>query len=255
MIIVRRGRQTIAKSNILVLIIVRRGHQTIIPRVFTSLFKNHSSWHNIDTSLENNIMNPLTKIIPHQHTGFESETVYSVEKKTPKEARQLYAKAKANLLDVNHWHDLLGKDSVDFQLTDADGHEKEGIVRKGDYFRINIKSTLPGTDKYDWVKVEDIQEGHIDGISDWTIVKIKPVDISLNHSGETIHFFTTATSNFFVKRQRHKVTAAIVGKNKTRHSPVNNFWLKIKNAFVELGSMIGLNRPQWKRLVKGVLLK
>ena len=201
-------------------------------------------------------MKSLEKIIPLQHPDDESETAYSIEKKTPKEARQLYAKAKANLLDVNHWHDFAGKGSADFQLTDEQGHPVTGILKKGYYFRINIRSTTTGTDKYDWVKVEDIEEGHIDGVSDWTIVKIKPVEQSLPYSGELTHFFSaSASSNFFVKRQRHKVTAAIFGRSEKPDAAIKGFWEKFRISIIGILRLIGFNRPQWKQLVKGILRK
>ncbi|MEP6676547.1 MAG: hypothetical protein ABJA78_15405 [Ferruginibacter sp.] len=201
-------------------------------------------------------MKPLSNIIPHQYKGAESETTYTIEKRTPKEARMLYAKAKANLLDVNHWHDLAGKGSADFQLTDDEGNPLTGTVKKGNYFRINIKTVLPGDDKYDWVKVEDIEEGHIDGVSDWTIVKVRPTEKPHEYKGEVTHFFSAAaTSNFFVKRQRHKVTAAVLGKNEIPNVEVKSLWVKIRNALIGLAGMIGFNKSQWKRLVKGILNK
>ncbi len=202
-------------------------------------------------------MKQIEEVIPAQHSGAESSTVYSVSTKTVEEAMQLFSRAKANLLNINNWKQLAGAGSASFQLTDDQGNQLPGPPEKGNYLKINIPAPgAAGSDGYDWVKIEEIEDGHTDRTKDWIIIRVRPAEQPQGQQHEATHFFSEdATSNFYVKREGNTLTAAVIGKNEKPNTKVSNPWSKIRNAITGLLGLLGFNKPQWKMLVKGILKK
>src|SRR5688500_16550034 len=93
-------------------------------------------------------------IIPQQETGTSMDTEYSVSTNSVEEARQLFQNAKSRLLNVNRWHEIAGKGTAVFKLTDSQGNEVEREIQQHDYFMIDIPGPGPVSGEgYDWVQV------------------------------------------------------------------------------------------------------
>ena len=61
------------------------------------------------------------KAVPPQVKGAKSDIVHSVVTATDQHGRELYEKARKNMLNINGWQQLAGKLSAAFYLTDPFG--------------------------------------------------------------------------------------------------------------------------------------
>jgi hypothetical protein len=194
--------------------------------------------------------------VPKQKTGAKSDTQYSVRAKNEQAAKQLYENARLNLLNVNSWHTLTG-DGVVFQLVNEKGEEIHGLVEKGNYFRIHIAAApANAAGKGDeWVFVEKVEEGKMK-YHEFVSVRVRPAAPPFSKSKETAHFFSSkATSTFSVVRNSSKVTVSVSGRNEEPNTDTHDLLASIRNVVVALAAMIGLNKPQWKSLAKGIIKK
>jgi hypothetical protein len=194
--------------------------------------------------------------VPKQKTGAKSDTQYSVRTKNEQAAKQLYQNARLNLLNVNSWHTLTGSDVV-FQLVNENGEEIHGLVEKGNYFRIHIPA-LPANKNGngdEWVFVEKVEEGKMK-YHEFISIRVRPVKAPVSQSTATAHFFSSkATSTFSVIRNSSRVTVSVSGRNEEPNTDTHDLMTSIRNVIVALGAMIGLNKPQWKSLAKGIINK
>lgn len=193
-------------------------------------------------------------IIPDHETGSSSDNEHSVEKPDIASAERLFALAQQRLLDVNKWHELSGTASAVFCLTDENGNEVQRTARLGDHFRIDIPGpgTASGNGK-DWVQVEAIEERSTESGS-VIAMRVRPVPDPTTATGDVAHFFTDeASSTFSVTRNGNVVTAAVYGRNEKPNIKPGNIIDKVRNAIVGAGAILGMNKPQWKSLVKGLL--
>ena len=193
---------------------------------------------------------------PKQKTGARSDTQYSVHTKNEQVAKQLFQNARLNLLNVNSWHTLTGSDIV-FQLVNDKGEEIQGLVEKGNYFRIHIPGVPPDSTGQgsEWVYVEKVDEGKMK-YHEFVSVRVRPSAAPGYASDKTAHFFSSkATSTFSVIRNSSRVTVSISGRNEKPNTDTKDFLSYIRNVIVALGAMIGLNKPEWKSLAKGIIKK
>jgi len=194
--------------------------------------------------------------IPKQREGARSDTQYSIRTRNEQLAKQLFQNARLNLLNVNSWHTLTGSDIV-FQLVNEKGEEIQGLVERGNYFRIQIPgvpadSTGQGSE---WVYVEKVEEGRMK-YHEFVSVRVRPSAAPGYASDKTAHFFSSqATSTFSVVRNSSRVTVSISGRNEKPNTDTHDFLSYIRNVIVALGAMIGLNKPEWKSLAKGIIKK
>jgi len=198
------------------------------------------------------------KIVPIQRKGAKSSTHYSIKASDLNAARELFKKARMNLLNVNKWHELAGALSAKFQLTDEKGNAINDNLRKGNYFSISIPAA-PGSsvgNGNDWVKVETLEEQKNNN-TDWIAIRVRPAKSPLQHnSAETAHFFTDdASSSFCLERKGRKVTASIYGRNEKPNIKAKTLTDKIRNVLIAFSAMIGLSKSQWTSLVRGILQK
>jgi hypothetical protein len=199
------------------------------------------------------------KPIPRQKKGAQSATRYQVKTKDIHAARKLFEMARLNLLQVNRWHELAGSGSAIFSIVEQDGEIGTECVKEGNYLRISIPG-IPGSpagDGDDWVKVENIIE-HEDSNSQFIAVRVRPTSPPGSSSAreKTAHFFSDdATSTFYVERKGRIVMAAVYGRNEMPNIKTKGFLSKMRNLVVAIGAMIGLNKSQWKNLVKGLVNK
>jgi hypothetical protein len=193
-------------------------------------------------------------IVPANETGAGSNIEHSVQKENERSAKRLFQLAKQRLLDVNNWHQLGGTASAIFSLTDEKGNEVHRPALLGDHFKIDIPG--PGSltgDGHDWVQVEAIEAQENNG-EDIISIRVRPTSNPQNNNQDVAHFFTgEASSTFSVLRKGNIVIAGVYGRNEKPHLNTKAVIDKLRNAIVGVTAIAGLNKPQWKSLVMGLL--
>jgi hypothetical protein len=197
------------------------------------------------------------KIIPKQHKGASSVTTYSIKLPDPSLAKDLFQRARKNLLNVKDWQRLAGPDSAAFSVVDILGNETNDFVKEGNYLRITIPG-IPGSrngNGDDWVIVERINQ-HSNPDYEYVAIRVRPAIPPFYDKKEVAHFFSPeATSTFSIERNQNIVTASVNGRNEKPNTKTQSFLSNIRNFFIAIGAMIGLNKSQWKSLVKGLIDK
>jgi hypothetical protein len=193
-------------------------------------------------------------IVPDNQSGASSDNEFSVQKIDAESATKLFQLAKARLLHVNRWHQLSGVASASFQLTDENGNETDRSAKLGDHFKIDIPGpgTITGNGK-DWVQIEAIEE-HSTEESDVIAMRVRPTSNPQSSKEDVAHFFSEeASSTFSITRNGNTVTAAVHGRNEKPNLKSDSLIDKIRNAVIGSTAIAGMNKPQWKSLVKGLL--
>jgi len=196
------------------------------------------------------------KTVPPQHTGAATNTVFSIMLPSLKESRERYYQAKARLLDVNHWHDFAGPLSANFTLTDDSGRELDHPAQEGDHIRINLPG--PGSktgDGYDWVAIEQIEDKTTSsGKTAYAAIRVRPSVNPQQWHGKVAHFYDpAATSSFVVELTGRCVKASVYGRNEKPNTAPPGFWDKVRNTLIAISASLGMSKPQWKSLVKGLV--
>ena len=193
-------------------------------------------------------------VVPAQQKGAESFTRSVIRCATTEVASIRFEMARVRLLNINKWKVIAGGGAA-FQLTDQAGIEVNRKPVEGDYIRINIPG-VPATrtgSGTEWVKIERIAEEKAAGSRSVSIT-VKPSDCPITHETATAHFFSRdASSTFRVEQAGKKVFAMVIGKNELPNTGTGRFLEKLRNLVVGLAAMAGLNKPQWKKLVTGIL--
>jgi hypothetical protein len=193
-------------------------------------------------------------LIPHQHTGVDSNTSCSIELATTAEAQEVFLHARDNLLHVNKWHDLSGPATAYFQLTDHTGKAADREVQPGDFFKIDIPGPGNAQTGFDWVKVENVEEQLTHSYHVWTAIVVRPASPPIPAIKRTAHFFSDqATSSFIVERKGTIVKVCVIGKNEKVNEQSQGWIDTMRNTIIAFADMLGFNKPQWKSLVKGIL--
>jgi hypothetical protein len=199
--------------------------------------------------------NGESKLIPEQYTGAKSVTSYTIKTQDNVSADRLFDKARNNLLNVNDWQKLAGPATAEFNVIDSNGKETNEPAKEGNYLRITIP-VVPGSPAgkgHDWVIVEKIEEVK-SSAHQYIAMRVRPAVPPFYDRNEIAHFFSdVATSTFCVIRQGKKIKTMVFGRNEKPNTSVHNFFNKVRNILIAIGAMIGLNKPQWKSLVKGWL--
>jgi hypothetical protein len=195
-------------------------------------------------------------IIPQHQSGVATNTESSVTLSSVEEARAFYEKVKQRLLQVNEWHQVAGKTTADFQLTDKEGKEVNRPVQQEDYFKIDIPGPGPATgDGFDWVQVEAIEEKN-SGEEQNITIRVRPASNPNNERKDVAHFFSDeATSCFMVKREGATVIAGVYGRNEKPNTKAETAIDKARNTAIATGAITGFAKLQWKSLVNGLVKK
>jgi hypothetical protein len=195
-----------------------------------------------------------TGLIPANETGAVIDSVASEDFKDDAEAKAFFQIVKERLLDVNHWHDVAGAASADFQLIDTNGNEVNRKVEIGDFFKIDIPG--PGSsagDGYDWVKVEDLKEvsqANVDSLG----LRVRPSTNPLSKDESIAHFYSEdSTSTFIVTRENNKITATIYDRNTKPNTDSETIMDKVRHVAAGIGAIMGGSKLQWKGLAKGLV--
>lgn len=199
---------------------------------------------------------PAKKTVPPQHTGAATNTTFSIMLPTLEESQERYRLAKARLLDVNHWHDFAGPLSANFMLTDGNGRELDHPAQEGDHIRINLPG--PGNktgDGYDWVAIEQIEDKTTSsGKTAYAAIRVRPSVNPQQWDGKVAHFYDpSATSSFVVELNGRCVKASVYGRNEKPNTAPASLWDKVRNTLVAISASLGLSKPHWKSLVKGLV--
>ncbi|HET6226082.1 MAG TPA: hypothetical protein VFF27_07365 [Bacteroidia bacterium] len=201
-------------------------------------------------------MEEISDIIPKQFIGTQTGATSKIKLDTRHKALLVFKEARERLLDINNWEKICGSGSAEFTLTDGNGEPLNGTTPKIGHL-IRIKLPAPANkdgDGYDWVRIEEFEESK-SLVSDSELYgfRVRPVENPKNKSGNTAHFYTDhATSTFLVIRYSHTIFALERGKNEVPNN--SDSWLStIRNKLVAITAMIGLSKPQWKKLVEGIL--
>lgn len=194
------------------------------------------------------------EIVPTQNTGAQSNTESSTTFATIQEAEQFFETVKERLQQVGAWHQLAGKGTATFELTDEKGSSVNRQPQKGDHFKIDIPGPGPRTgDGYDWVQVEAVEYTKENGV-DCMVMRVRPATNPQNDRTDVAHFFSEeATSNFMVKREGATITAAVYGRNEKPNTSAEKVVDKARNTAIATGAVSGFSKLQWKSLVNGFL--
>jgi len=200
----------------------------------------------------NNMKSKAEDIVPQQATGAQSNTESRTSFNTVEEAQTFFETVKNRLLHVSQWHQLAGKGTAEFELTDAQGNVVARTPQKGDHLKIDIPGPGPQTgDGFDWVRVEAVEETK-DGEVECLAMRVRPATNPQNEKEDVAHFFSDeATSNFVVKREGTTITAAVYGRNEKPNTDAEKVVDKARNTAVATGAVGGFSKLQWKSLVNG----
>jgi hypothetical protein len=194
--------------------------------------------------------------IEHQQTGAFSNTDHVIDCEGVDEAIRLYVNARSNLLNINNWGNICGTGSATFQLTNENGVEIARTAKVGDHIKIDIPGPGPFAGKgYDWVKIENIDDtAEGSGNQERIIITVRPSPNPNTEDDTTAHFFSSlATSNFVVRRDGNKVSAAVLGRNEIPNTGEAEGADKLRNSMIAASAIAGIAKLQWTMLVKGLL--
>lgn len=202
-------------------------------------------------------MDTAKNIVPAQITGSHSLVRYVIYARDNQRAKKLFYRASANLLNVNKWHDLSGKSSARFQLLNESGDEQKAPVQNGHFLRISLPFAPASKkgDGFDWVRVERV-ESESKPDHEWVAIRVRPSPVPFLLSQHPAHFFASdATSSFIVERKGRKLIASVYGRNEKPNTKTKGPFNKIRNFVVAIAAVLGLNKPQWRALVRGWVRK
>ncbi|MBC7694990.1 MAG: hypothetical protein H7141_06025 [Burkholderiales bacterium] len=207
--------------------------------------------------MSNIIENPVSHIVPSQKKGNHTGAKAHLKTASVDEAIKLFGQAKHRLLDINSWQKISGKGSAEFRLTDKNGHVlKSNRPRVGNLIRIKLPA--PGNklgSGYDWVRIEVFK--HVkDILKDEEVYgfRVRPIKNPLKQTETSAHFYTSdASSTFLLKRTSEILSVMEIGRNEIPNTHPVSFLNKIRNMIVAFSASLGLAKPQWKKLVKGIL--
>ncbi len=156
---------------------------------------------------------------------------------------------KEKLFYIENWKTHSGLS--DFELFDESGniaHEKTLSV--GDFIRI----TLPGSGKYDWIKITDIHQAENE-----LVITVQP---SYNPTEDApdksviSHFFIgESTNNFCLQKEEKTVSLYVIGLNeKSNTGDTANVIETVRNfATANLGYYLGIQKNEWKTFCENLL--
>jgi len=194
--------------------------------------------------------------VPPQFEGGATSTTHTYLAKSLDDAEELFRIARTRLFAVNSWNATAGG-GAEFQLIGEDGEKLYDTAKLGNYIRISIPG-VPGLDSgkgFEWVRISHIYE-HRRGIYAFVTIRVNPASPPFARENQIAHFFSAGTtSDFSIELRGRKLIAGVYGRNEKPNTGTQTLGAKIRNLLVGLGAMLGFNKPQWKKLIKGFLKK
>ncbi len=191
--------------------------------------------------------------IPRHVAGKQNDLEHTVTCANEADAHLKYVAACDRMLDPGCWHELAGKLSGKFVLTDAGGNEVHRRAQQGDLIKIDIPGPGPKEGEgYDWVQVELTEQGAFRANDEESCaMRLRPTGNPNTAGEETAHFFkTSATSTFIIRRIGTEVTASYHGRNEVPNVATDKAIDNVRNAIITSGALAGLSEVQWGVLIK-----
>ena len=192
--------------------------------------------------------------IPIQEIGAATEAISKICFETEELARDHFETVKKRFLDINSWELYAGENKAEFFLRDDKGNLVLEHPKVGNYVSIKIPLLHhPDDDGFDWVRIEvceEEKEAHYEAV----YIRVRPTSNPKNSTGEITHFLnSTATSNFFIKRNGKEISAEVYARNETPNSKDKSLSEKIRNKIVSVGGMLIGSKIQWEGLTNGLI--
>ena len=164
-------------------------------------------------------------------------------------AAKIYRQLREKLFFINRWNAESGV--MSFTLFNENGEEtpeKTAVV--GDFIRV----LLPGSGKYDWVKIAKVEENPNE-----TILTVQPTcNPTKSGAAESVtsHFFTgDSTNNFCLRLDDSTIKMYVVGLNEeTNTDDTENLIESARNlAAANLGRYLGFQKAMWTTFCRNFL--
>ena len=196
----------------------------------------------------------MKDITPQQYTGAESNTISEVTLLSAELAVAHYELAKSRLLNVDQWKEIAGEATASFDLHDAAGRPKKGLIAVNDHFKIDVPG--PGSDAgdgFEWVQVVNMAEENKEGSKTFQMT-VQPVSAPQNDKEAVAHFFHEKASSTFIVRLKDKtVSAEVYGRNEQPNIKDNSVIDKLRNTLIATFGVLGFSRVQWKQLTEAII--
>jgi hypothetical protein len=158
------------------------------------------------------------------------------------EAENAFNDLKEKLFQISYWNKVSGVTS--YAIFDENGNDLgDKEMSLNDFLRIS----LPGSGKYDWVKIIDVHRAENE-----IVLTVQP---TFNPTADapdkdvTSHFFTDrATNNFCLERKLETVKFHVIGLNEISNTQETGGVVEtIRNfAAANVGSFTGFQIAEWK---------
>lgn len=191
-------------------------------------------------------------LIKETGSGERDDTSFNKAERTlpnHDEAVKLFQRVQSKLRNVDQWAEHSGVSY--FAVFDEHGRQPgDQDAKEGRFIRI----LLPGTGKYDWVRVEDVHE-----TDEEMVVSVRPTyDPTAKPVDKNVisHFFApTATNNFCTLIRGNTVGAYVIGTGEKQNtSETSGIIETVRNAAVaNLGSYLGIQSAEWTKFCNSLL--
>jgi hypothetical protein len=157
------------------------------------------------------------------------------------ETLEAFDSFKKKLYDINRWEADSGVSA--FQLFDENGKGLETKqAQEGNFVRIS----LPGSGKYDWVKIVDIHD-----TSDEIVITVQPARDPTEKEADkaaTSHFFTSdSRNNFCLQKQDKALAIYVIGLHeKPNISESGGVIETVRNVAAASFGWLGFQKIEWK---------
>jgi len=158
------------------------------------------------------------------------------------EAESYFKKVRHELFDLEIWDKNSTPSSYEMFEENGNVCDDKTIVL-GRFIRINV----PGSGKFDWVKVIEIHD-----VPDEFVIRVQPTyDPTAKPVDKTVvsHFFHGgATNNFCLQKDDKEIILYVIGINeKVNTKETNNTIETVRNlATANLGYYLGMQKAMWK---------
>lgn len=192
--------------------------------------------------------------IPSQEIGAESKASSTIVHDNLDSAKNHFEIVKKRFLDINSWELFAGDSKAEFSLRNQNGKLSLDHPKVGDFISIKIP-LLPNknNDHFDWVKIEVCEE---ESKNDYEAmyIRVRPTSDPTHETDEISHFLdSTATSNFFIKRNGLEISAEVVARNEIPNLNDKSVLGKVRNTVVAVGGMLVGSKIQWDGLTSGLI--